>query len=214
MSSSGHVQSVPNQQRSASSALVPLAKALLKPTPKKAAGLGMYILGIFLCCFFVPPAVPPERLEEYEKLMKKADAVPGFRDAEQELHMARLSLEEVEVWFWRWREPYKFIVPQRKAIVQEAEHKLFQLYEKRRDYETSAKKTVGLFSSFAVGEVRQMFWDFVERGKIFAKRQTFWNGLFMVLESRDGNLFSFLLEWLLALLVNFTIGAMGLYNIS
>lgn len=32
---------------------------LLTPTPKKVAGLGLYVLGIFLCCFFVPNVPSP-----------------------------------------------------------------------------------------------------------------------------------------------------------
>mmetsp|Transcript_38106 Transcript_38106/g.82847 ORF Transcript_38106/g.82847 Transcript_38106/m.82847 type:complete len:314 (-) Transcript_38106:169-1110(-) len=197
-------------QQTANGHLVAIAKKVFTPTPKKVAFSSFYLLGIFLCCFFVPPEVPPEKLEVYTELMSKADSVPGFREAEEALFEARYALEDVEVWFWKWRgEPYTTLVPERRMAVQEAEAHVAHLERKRHDLVVKAKKTVGLFSSFAVGEVKQLFWGYVEKGKIFAKRQTFWNGLFMVLESREGNLFSFLLEWALALLVNFTLGLVG-----
>mmetsp|Transcript_31859 Transcript_31859/g.44159 ORF Transcript_31859/g.44159 Transcript_31859/m.44159 type:complete len:308 (-) Transcript_31859:4-927(-) len=204
---SGQLQE--RRQTQQESVLVPLAKKLLAPTPKKVAGLSAYILGIFLCCFFVPPTVPPEKLAEYSSLMKEANSVPGYSDAEIEVQHARYALQDVEVFFWRWREPYKWLVPQRRADLHAAQKSLSHLQNERKHLVVKAKQSVGLFSSFAVDEVKQLFWNSVEQGKIFARRQTFWSGLMIVMESRDGNLFSFLLEWALALVVNFTVGLVG-----
>lgn len=201
---------VQTAQQTTNGHLITLAKKVFTPTPKKVAFSSAYILGIFLCCFFVPPEVPPEKLQIYTSLMTKADSVPGFREAEQELWDARDALQDVHVWFWKYRgEPYATIVPERQAVVREAEAHVALLERQRTDLVLKAKKTVGLYSSFAVSEIKQLFWGYVEAGKVFAKRQTFWNGLFMVMESRDGNLFSFMLEWALALVVNFTVGLVG-----
>jgi hypothetical protein len=218
-------------------------------------GLGLYVLGIFLCCFFVPnvpsPGVFPnlfnvsrlglqreletahatgllqqapavfahhtaqrflsggvygeltpgglaftEALDRYDGFMDKANAVPGFMEAEREYNLALMNMEEVEVWFWYWREPYKWEVPPLKAVVKQKERVLAKLVDQRKGLVLDAKRSVGPFSTFAVvrtlprppllllccavrvlttqrvrvsrrqAEARSMFWDRVERGKV------------------------------------------------
>jgi len=182
-------------------------KRLLTPTPKKVAGLGLYVLGIFLCCFFVPNVPSPEALERYDSYMDKANAVPGFVEAERDYNVAQMNLEEEEVWFWYWREPSKWIVPELRAVVRDKHKVLQKLVDQRKSHVLDAKRSVGPFSTFAVAEARTMFWDRVERGKLFARRQSFWDALFMLMDSRsEDNVAGFFLKWFMTFLLNFTIG--------
>lgn len=188
-------------------ALVVGLQRIFTPTPKKAVGLGLYVLGIFLCCFFVPNVPSPEALDRYDGFMDKANAVPGFMEAEREYNLALMNMEEVEVWFWYWREPYKWEVPPLKAVVKQKERVLAKLVDQRKGLVLDAKRSVGPFSTFAVAEARSMFWDRVERGKLFAKRQSFWDALFMLMDSRsDDSVLGFFLKWFATFLMNFTIG--------
>ncbi len=45
-----------------------------------------------------------------------------------------------------------------------------------------------------------------EAGKVFARRQTFWNALFTILGSRERDMASLLVQLLITTLVNFTTG--------
>lgn len=40
-----------------------------------------------------------------------------------------------------------------------------------------AKAELGLWSDAGVGEGRRLFWNAFERGKVFGRRQTFWDAL-------------------------------------
>jgi len=52
-----------------------------------------------------------------------------------------------------------------------------------------------------------MLWKSFESGKVFAQRQTFWDALFTIINSRDRDWISMLLNLLLTALVNYTVGS-------
>lgn len=44
---------------------------------------------------------------------------------------------------------------------------------------SDAKSSVGIFSSYGVGETRSLFWSRFAKGRQFAQRQTMWDAAFM-----------------------------------
>lgn len=93
---------------------------------------------------------PAEALDRYDSYMDKANAVPGFVEAEREYNVAQMNLEEEEVWFWYWREPSKWTVPKLRAVVREKQKVLQKLVDQRKSHVLDAKRSVGPFSTFAV----------------------------------------------------------------
>ena len=54
----------------------------------------------------------------------------------------------------------------------------FDVYNKvsQKKY-SDAKAQLGVWSEAGVAEGRKLFWDSFETGKVFGRRQTFWDGL-------------------------------------
>jgi len=76
--------------------------------------------------------------------------------------------------------------------------------------ERQAKAKVGVFSTFAVQEVRDLFWSTFAKGQGFAKRSSWWDMIFMGLQwGRDEEIWAVILRWIFQLLLNFTIGLFG-----
>jgi len=73
---------------------------------------------------------------------------------------------------------------------------------------TKAKKTVGIFSEYGVQQCRQQFWDAWERGKAVAKRMSFWDAIFIPMNSRnrDEEGLVTLLRFVGQVVMNFSIG--------
>lgn len=56
--------------------------------------------------------------------------------------------------------------------------KEFDVYDKAAQKKYSdAKAELGVWSDAGVAEGRQLFWNSFERGKVFGRRQTLWDGL-------------------------------------
>jgi len=80
--------------------------------------------------------------------------------------------------------------------------------EKSRDAAMrEARSELGLWSDLGVGDAKALFKKKYEGGKIFATRQTFWDGLSLMLRGKsDESTVSFLLRWMMIALSNFTVG--------
>jgi len=74
-----------------------------------------------------------------------------------------------------------------------------------------AKSKLGIFSSFAVDETRELFWTRFNAGKRFATNQSKWDALFMGLRAmgRDESIVEYGLKVLANVLINFTLGVIG-----
>jgi len=73
--------------------------------------------------------------------------------------------------------------------------------------ESNAKSKLGIWSSAGVDEVRNKFWEKIDAGKRFAKRQTLWDAFISILtQRRDEEAFSFVVRWIFTIAFNFTIG--------
>lgn len=72
---------------------------------------------------------------------------------------------------------------------------------------SDAKAAMGVWSEHGLMETRRLFWDSYESGKVFARRQTFYDAVFAVIYGRtEEHFLAFILKWLFNTLVNFTVG--------
>lgn len=73
---------------------------------------------------------------------------------------------------------------------------------------SDAKSVAGLFSEVGVNEVKDSFWDYFHSGKQFAKRQSWWDAMFMGMRSmsRDESFVEYGLKMLMQVLINFSMG--------
>ena len=65
----------------------------------------------------------------------------------------------------------------RKAKSAELQKKFAALERESQQKFSDAKAELGLWSDAGIGEGRQLFWSAFERGKVFGRRQTFWDAL-------------------------------------
>ena len=65
----------------------------------------------------------------------------------------------------------------KKAKSAELQKKFAALERESQQKFSDAKAELGLWSDAGIGEGRQLFWSAFERGKVFGRRQTFWDAL-------------------------------------
>ena len=80
------------------------------------------------------------------------------RAAERHLQIAQRKLDQVQVFFWRWREPYNSLVPEAQREYDVALENFKQASRERDQLISEAKSAVGIWSSYGVEEVRSKFW--------------------------------------------------------
>jgi len=187
-----------------------LAKSIVA-SPKFKVSFVLWAIGMFLCAFAAPPfQLTEEASARYEGLMDQAYSFEGYAELEEKLGAAQRHLNEVHVFFWRMRgEPYTTLVPQRRAAVDQIKDQIRALDKERDLLVKEAKATVGVWSQAAMDEARGSFWSAFEQGKLFAQRRAFWNTLFMLMQRREGGALSFVIEWVLTAVANFTLGLLG-----
>lgn len=153
--------------------------------------------------------VTPEMKIQYETMMLNAANMPEYQEAYANYIVAQEYADEAKVWFWRFREPYKTIVPDRQKKADVLQVEVDRLDAIREQKMRQAKAYVGLWSDFGMSEVRQHFWNAYEQGKLFAQEQTFYHMIMTVFSSRNEDMLGTLLHWILTALFNFTTGLIG-----
>lgn len=179
-------------------------------SPKVKTGVSLWAIGMFF--MLLAPGlttVTPAMKREYETRMLNAANMPEFQDAYVQYMEAQSYADEAKVWFWRFREPYNEIVPQRQKLADKWQVEMNRLDAIREQQMKDAKAYVGLWSDFGMAEVRQRFWDAYDKGKVFAQQQTFYHTIMRVLSSRDEDVVSLLVNWIFVALTNFTTGLLG-----
>lgn len=71
---------------------------------------------------------------------------------------------------------------------------------------SEARSVVGIFSDYAVKDARRLFWSCWEWGKNFAKRISFYDAIFIAMDSRNESFGVYIARLVIRILVNFTIG--------
>ena len=89
-----------------------------------------------------------------------------------------------------------------------AEARLERVHERNRAALSAARAEVGVFSSYAVGDARELFWETVRGATEFAKRMSYTDALILAINSmhRDETLFSVVVRWFFQVALNFTVG--------
>ncbi|EOD32910.1 hypothetical protein EMIHUDRAFT_230311 [Emiliania huxleyi CCMP1516] len=185
---------------------ISVARLLPRPGPK------MFGVAIWWALHFASAPYTPTAVEEqrYHDLMQEARYSIEAREEEGQararLMHAQAGLDQVNVFFWRFREPYSTLVPQRQAEVDREMAAYRALSREREALVSEAKASVGIWSRYGVQEVRETFWGDYEWGKDLAKRMSFWDVVFGVGRGRDEELAVVLLRWVGQILMNFTVG--------
>ena len=83
----------------------------------------------------------------------------------------------MQEWFWRFKPAVRERVNVKKAKSADLQKKFAALEMESQQKFSDAKAELGLWSDAGIGEGRQLFWSAFERGKVFGRRQTFWDAL-------------------------------------
>eukprot|EP00483_Globobulimina_turgida_P001394 UN01396 len=71
---------------------------------------------------------------------------------------------------------------------------------------SEARSIVGIFSEYAVKDARNTFWSCWQWGKDFAKRISFYDAIFLALDSRNESFGVYIARMVIRVLINFSIG--------
>ena len=192
-------------QQGGASALV----TVVKKHPRRFSIGILWLFGLF-AVFFAPAPVKltGEKIEAFQAEMKRVESVDSrLYDAHRVYQAAESEQARHKVWFWRFRKEHRDLVKEHQPAVDEAYKNVRLLGKEREKYMRKAKRTLGVWSDAGVEESRALLWKSFESGKVFAQRQTFWDSLFTILNSRDRDWISLLLNLLLTALVNYTVGS-------
>ena len=199
---------VVSAQQGGPSALSFVTQTVKKHPKKVSIGL-LWLFGLY-ALFFAPAPVrlTDQAIDAFHTTMKEVEHVETkLLNAYSIYERAELDESQHKVWFWRFRSEYRDRVKEKQPEV-DAAYKLVRELGKERDgHMRKAKRTLGVWSDAGVQESRAMLWKSFESGKVFAQRQTFWDALFTILNSRDRDWVSMLLNLLLTALVNYTVGS-------
>lgn len=123
------------------------------------------------------------------------------------LEDANIEYQKVNYWFWRFRGPSIRDPAQAKNRIRlDRQADLDKVMKIRVAAQRKAKKSIGVWSDEGVEEARGLFWRSYNDGKIFAQRQTFWDMVYTVFNSRSENVWGMLVKWIFIWVSNFTAG--------
>jgi len=211
-SSQGRTSASSKESSSARALVRAIGKWRPLKTPRTTLTLFLYVIGMYVA-FYAAPLVEttPKRLARYEEALRRVDEEfgDGFRGAMSEYTDADRDLARLTPFGWRFTSG-----PQHKERVAAAKRRLrvsskrLAAEEKKRDEAMrEARSELGLWSELGVGDAKALFKRSYERGKVFATRHTFWDGLSLILRGKsDESTLSFLFRWLMIALSNFTMG--------
>jgi len=176
-------------------------------TPFRIGLFATWIIGILMMNYASAPYTPPfEDLERYDQLTAQADTMLVAINAEKDYWMAAREMENERGFFYNGPtyESKRRYFEEKKAIY---------LHEnaKRQALRDEANQLVGIWSEYGLQAARNSFWEAYERGKAFAKRMTWWDVMFSAFGgrgSRDENMIAIMLQWVLRIAMNFTLGFM------
>ncbi|KAF0698517.1 Aste57867_10884 [Aphanomyces stellatus] len=205
-----HVSRVPSNMPSSEGEIITSVVKKAIASPRVRTLLLFWLVGLF-CMIFAPApiAVTDEMKHEYEAKVIDAANIDNYEETYAAYVNAEDEVADAQVWFWRLRPESRAAVNERQAVADAARAKLNALEAARDAKMRDAKAYVGLWSEYGLDEARTRFWAAFESGKVFASRQTFWQMVFSVLQSREENILSLVFHWAFVALINFTFGLIG-----
>ena len=181
-------------------------------TPRTTSTLVLYILGLYVAFYARAPVEITESMARaYETRLRQVDVEFGesLSAALREHHEAEMRVRDLTPFMWRMRasSDKRVMIDQAKRDARKAFNNL-RVEEKKRDAAMrTARSELGLWSDLGVGDAKALFRKSYERGKVFATRSTFWDGLSLMLRGKsDESTLSFFLRWGMIVLSNFTVG--------
>lgn len=178
-------------------------------TPRFSATMVLWIFGLWAAIFAASPVtVTPAMEAQYRSHMKLADSDMAHHFAAEKLLLeSRYAVYDAKEWFWRFKPDVRERVRALQAVERQREAELAAVDAKLEKHVSNAKAAVGVWSDMGVEEARRMFWKQYEQGKVFARRQTFYDAIFMMINGRtEEHAAVFILRWLFTTLTNFTVG--------
>lgn len=183
----------------------------VRQRPKAAATLSLWLLGLFVAFLApAPVAITREAAARYElSLRKAASQAPDLAAAERAVASASYAVSAEASWFWRFQGPEKReAVAKARARERAARARLEDLYLRGDEAVREGKAALGLWSQAGVDESRKTFRRAFENGKIFARRQTLWDGIMRALFGREErHPVVVIVELIVTAVVNFASGA-------
>lgn len=161
--------------------------------------------------FFLPP-VTRQALATYNAAAEEASrASAAVAAAQRDAVRARLVADASTPWFWRLKGPEtRAKVHAARARARDAELALEKKLAATEAALTRGRAALGLWSEAGVAEAKRLYRDAFAAGKVFGRRQTFWDALARLLSSREERHPVVALVELLAItVINFSIGAVG-----
>ncbi|GAB4821899.1 hypothetical protein N2152v2_008945 [Parachlorella kessleri] len=155
-----------------------------------------------------PPVRPTEeQVKAFENKLKQVEALDStLAAAYQEYSQLEANLYADKVWFWRWRSPYRERVLKKQPAVDAAKAQVDAIKRQQERLFSEGKAQLGLWSAAGLAESRDLFWKSFHSGKVFAQRQSFWDAVFRLMNSRDQDWLGLLIQLIITTVVNFTTG--------
>lgn len=165
-------------------------------------------------------ALTPQQSAQYESIMNSIDLQAEY-DAVDAYWAANNRYRATKGWFWSCDGACQ----RNKHQMNTAEKRLNEVRAEGNARMSDAKAVAGLYSDVAVNEMTDSFWQYLAAGKRFAKRQTGWDIMWMMMRGiargRDESWAEYALKILLHVLINFSMGllsallffVLGLWNI-
>ena len=184
-------------------------------TPKTTGTLMLYCLGIYVAFYArAPVEITPTMQRRYDDALRRVDEEIGeaLRRVSSSYYDAERELRAVTPFGWRFT-----ATPSQRSRIEQAKKRqrdaarALRVEERKRDAAMrEARSELGLWSELGVGDAKALFKRSYERGKVFATRSTFWDGLHLMLRGKsDESTISFLLRWAFIAVSNFTMGMLS-----
>ena len=181
-------------------------------TPRTTSTLVLYVLGLYVAFYArAPVQITDAMATAYETRLREVDTEFGesLTSALREHRQAEMRVRELTPFMWRIRASggTRMRIDEAKREARKTFNKLRAEERKRDEAMRLARSELGLWSDLGVGDAKALFKKSYERGKVFATRSTFWDGLSLMLRGKsDESTVSFFLRWGMIVLSNFTVG--------
>lgn len=174
-------------------------------TPFRIGLFATWIIGILMMNNAPAPYTPPpEDLDRYDGLQARADTMVMAIEAEKRFYAANHAMNQAKGFFYN-----DATYESKRRNFEEAKAVYTRENAKRQALRDEANKLVGIWSPYGLDATRQGFWNAYEKGKEFAKSMTWWDVMFAGFGgrgSRDESAVVLILQWVLRIAMNFTIG--------
>lgn len=178
---------------------------------KRPVGVSLWAFGLLLAAFANGFAVDDVTREIYSKTLSDAEDVEykELNKALKAYNRADENYRNKKGWFWSCDPACQ----KAKDRADMARKEVERVKEKRDHIMNDARREVGIWSVYGVGDVRKAFWAAWQSGKEWALRFTMSDAFFMMLSSNhEESMMSFVLKVVFQYIMNLTLGLIGAFG--